>query len=84
MSIALSEGAQKIIGELAAILEEKERTISQLKAKGDNRKKLSPIEARRIRSMHSTGNYSQRELADSFDVNPVTVSRIIRGSYYAD
>lgn len=82
MSNALSPGTQRIIGELVALLEEKEQEIEKLRRKNDNRKKLSQKEAGLIRAMYETGNFSQRDLADSFDVNPSTVKRILDGTYY--
>jgi DNA invertase Pin-like site-specific DNA recombinase len=47
-----------------------------------NRKKLSPNDARHIRELHSSG-FKQSEIARAYDVNPTTVSRIVRGVYYA-
>ena len=82
MSNTLSPETQRIIGELVALLEEKDREIEKLRRKNDNRKKLSQKEAGLIRSMYATGNFSQRDLADSFDVNPSTVKRILDGTYY--
>lgn len=82
MSNTLSLETQRIIGELVALLEEKDREIEKLRRKNDNRKKLSQREAGRIRLMYETGIFSQRDLADSFDVNPSTIKRILDGTYY--
>lgn len=48
----------------------------------DNRKKLAFDDVRRIRTEYRTGRFSQRELADWYNVNPATVSRIVRGQYH--
>jgi DNA-binding NarL/FixJ family response regulator len=48
----------------------------------DNRKKLSAREVRDIRQLKLSG-MSQREIAYSYDINPATVSRIVRGHYHA-
>lgn len=46
-----------------------------------NRKKLTPREVQNIRELHRSGT-NQRALAEIYDVNPATVSRIVRGQYY--
>ena len=48
----------------------------------DNRPKLSKRDARDIRAAHR-GGATQAALADSYDVNSATISRIVRGDYYA-
>lgn len=48
----------------------------------NNRKKLSKKEADEIRRLHRTG-VSQTELADIYDVNRATVSRIVRNIYHS-
>lgn len=62
----------------AALLEEENEG---LRAKTDNRKKLSPRDVFQIRKLHGNG-MSQREIADHYVVNPATVSRVVRGVYY--
>ncbi|ASR77150.1 HTH DNA binding protein [Mycobacterium phage MyraDee] len=58
------------------------REIAALKANpANNRKKLGKRDADTIRQMKRAG-FTQREIAASFDVNPATVSRIIRGIYH--
>lgn len=46
-----------------------------------NAKKLTGDEVSRIRQWHRAGG-KQREIADAYDVNPATVSRIVRGQYH--
>ena len=46
-----------------------------------NRKKLSASEVRTLRMMHRSGS-TQAALAERFNVNPATVSRIVRGIYF--
>lgn len=46
-----------------------------------NHKKLSAREVREIRAYHRRGE-SQRDIAYLFNVNPATVSRIVRGLYH--
>lgn len=47
-----------------------------------NRKKLSRKEADEIRRLSRAG-FTNSELAEAFDVNKTTISRIVRGIYYA-
>jgi DNA-binding MarR family transcriptional regulator len=67
-----------------------EKTVVQLreenaalKDKNSNRKKLSSPEVARIRLLHQTGDWTQAAIADAFDINPATVSRIVRGQYWS-
>jgi hypothetical protein len=46
-----------------------------------NRKKLTKSEVEEIREMKRNGS-TQSVLAEIFDVNPATISRIIRGQYH--
>lgn len=46
-----------------------------------NAKKLTQREVSLIRDLHRAGS-SQRDIAYSFDVNPATISRIVRGIYH--
>jgi hypothetical protein len=46
-----------------------------------NRKKLLPSEVAQIRNMKRAG-YRQSQLAEMFDVNPATISRIVRKVYH--
>jgi DNA-binding NarL/FixJ family response regulator len=68
----------------SVVLEENERLRqenSRLKSKSTNRKKLSQREVNSIRELHRNG-WSQKAIADSYDINPATVSRIVRGIYH--
>lgn len=47
----------------------------------DNRKKLSKRDVLRIREMKRNG-CTQADIAECFDINKSTVSRIIRGHYW--
>lgn len=47
-----------------------------------NAKKLTADEVSSIRRLHQRSSMNQREIAESFDVNPATVSRIVRGIYH--
>ncbi|MGV9364483.1 helix-turn-helix domain-containing protein [Amycolatopsis sp. NPDC003731] len=47
-----------------------------------NAKKLTEDEVFRIRQWYGHGGVSQREIADAYDVNRATVSRIVRGIYH--
>jgi|HigsolmetaAR201D_1030396.scaffolds.fasta_scaffold177436_1 helix-turn-helix, Psq domain. len=87
--MALSPMA-KLVGELMGRLEELQQyvvfledRVEQLENKTDNRKKLRPFEVRQIRALWKTGQVTQAELADQYNVNPATISRIVRGIYYA-
>lgn len=55
--------------------------ISSAKPKPDNRKKLTKREVELIRGLRRSGS-TQRDLAVMFEVNPATVSRIVRGIYW--
>ena len=50
-------------------------------AKQDNRPKLTKAEVENIRALSRSG-YSRRKIAAIYDVNPTTVSRIVRGQYH--
>ncbi|AIG78423.1 Hypothetical protein AJAP_27895 [Amycolatopsis japonica] len=65
-----------------------EEEISRLRTENEelraglrNDKKLSPREVARIRDLRADG-WKQRDIADAFDINPATVSRIVRGEYW--
>lgn len=63
-------------------IEHLEREVRLLTAKTNNTKRLEMWEVRLMRRMYEDGS-TQRQLADIFDVNRGTVSRIVRGVYYA-
>ena len=46
-----------------------------------NRKKLGPEEVQGIRTLKRLG-WTNKSIAETYDVNPATVSRIIRGIYH--
>lgn len=72
----------KAASELESEVVELRREIARLRNRNNNQKKLSPREAERIREKYRTGKFTQAQLADMFDVNDATVSRIVRGIYY--
>lgn len=49
--------------------------------KHNNRPKLTKRDVLVIRSMKRNG-VSQKDIADAFDCNAATISRIVRGHYY--
>src|SRR5690606_5462436 len=49
---------------------------------GQNRKRLTPREVADLRRLYRTTGMNQTELAAVFDINPATVSRIVRGIYH--
>lgn len=82
MSIApLDEMTPSEVREYVEALEYKVRELTQ---KTDNRKKLSAGEVNLMRRMWVDGDRTQTELADIFAINRATVSRIVRGEYFAE
>jgi DNA-binding XRE family transcriptional regulator len=72
---------------LRALSIEQEQEIAVLRAKSDNRRKLTKREVREIKRFwenRSENPVTQRELADWYGVNPGTISRIVNGKYHAD
>ena len=59
--------------------------VSELreKAKPNNRPKLTMADANKIRWWVQSHGASQKWVAQLFEVNPATVSRIVRGQYHA-
>lgn len=72
----------KAASELESEVVELRREVDRLRKRHNNQKKLSPREAERMREKYRTGKFTQAQLADMFDVNDATVSRIVRGIYY--
>lgn len=74
-----------VFRELDALVRERDALrlrVAQLESdRLDNRPKLGRGEVERIREMRRAG-YKVCEIADSFDVNKSTVSRILRGEYH--
>lgn len=70
---------------LTALLEENDRLVKEneaLKAKPtDNRPKLTDSDVKTIRQL-KRGGMSTREIAEIYDVNKSTISRIIRREYH--
>lgn len=58
--------------------------VQRIPSRVDNSPKLTSADVRRMRDEYRRTSMSQRELADVYDVNPATVSRIVRGKYHAD
>lgn len=82
MSNSLLEHLSAINDLVEDVLAENRSLRQELESRGNtNRKKLTKREAHRIRQL-SRGGYSQREIADIYDINPGTVSRIVRGQYH--
>ncbi|AHB31906.1 helix-turn-helix DNA-binding domain protein [Mycobacterium phage Archetta] len=74
-----------LLNRLNTIVRELVSENSQLKAEAEgkaSRPKLSPGEVSSIRELYRAG-LSQKAIADTYDVNPATVSRIVRGIYHA-
>lgn len=88
MTTTLSPGVIELLGGIQADLNalreryaELLRENEKLRDASNNGKKLGPGEVRRMRQWHADG-WKQSTLADAFDVNPATVSRIVRGLYH--
>ncbi|WP_018687020.1 helix-turn-helix domain-containing protein [Actinokineospora enzanensis] len=73
---------QRELDELRTKYLELLRAHARLKSQTDNRKKLTIAEVSRIRRFAAEGK-SQRWIADRFDINRATVSRIVRNLYHA-
>ncbi|WP_439377874.1 hypothetical protein [Amycolatopsis lexingtonensis] len=69
--------------ELASEVDRLREENRALKDKHSNAKKLTAREVQRIRDLWSTSDWTQTAIADAFDVNPATVSRIVRGIYHS-
>lgn len=72
----------KELDEVIAERDALRQRVDELEAQRfNNRHKLGQGEVSRIREMRRAG-YKVREIAESFDVNKTTVSRILRGEYH--
>lgn len=69
--------------ELKEYVEALEGENQELRAKTDNRRKLSPQEVRLIRRL-AEEDKSNTEIAEIFDVNPETVRRTVLRAYHKD
>lgn len=72
------------LGEIEDYVESLESRVRLLEKKTDNRKKLDYRDAQRIRKLYQTMDFTQAELAEMFDVNDATISRIVNGKYYPE
>ncbi|WP_030095330.1 helix-turn-helix domain-containing protein [Mycobacteroides chelonae] len=72
--------------ELTELKAENARLRGELDAlkKPNNRKKLTVGEVNFIRLMYRNRGFNQREIADIYDINPATVSRIVRRIYHKE
>lgn len=71
------------LGEIYEYVETLEAEVKTLRKKSDNTKKLDRRDAERMRALYASEKWTQAELAEAFAVNDATVSRIVRGIYYA-
>lgn len=86
MSRPLGPTIAAILRELDELIAERESLIAQVEAleesvKFGNRKRLSDRDVKDIRALHRKG-IQQAEIATIYDVNPATVSRIVRRIYH--
>jgi len=44
---------------------------------GQKKSKMTPLKVRSMRELYKSGNYSQREIADMYNIGPDQVSRIV-------
>jgi DNA-binding MarR family transcriptional regulator len=58
------------------------RLDTQFPEPPSNQKKLTNREVTEIRNLARVSHMTQREIADCYDVNPSTVSRILKGVYW--
>jgi len=72
------------LGEIEDYVESLEAEVKDLRKKTDNRKKLDLRDAQRIRRLYETRDLTQQDLAEMFDVNDATISRIVRQEYYPE
>lgn len=72
------------LGEIEDYVESLESEIKTLRKKTDNTKKLDLRDAQRIRRLYETRDLTQQDLAEMFDVNDATISRIVRNKYYPE
>ncbi len=81
----MPENLLKLITEIDELIKERDQLrqqVDDLQNHGRNRKKLSGREVKEIRNLARASDLTQREIADCYDINPATVSRIIRGVYH--
>lgn len=74
----------KVLREIDGLVSENKRLRAEnerLKQNRPNKPKLTQSDVKHIREMVRSG-YSRRDVASAYDVNPSTVSRIVRGEYH--
>ncbi|WP_100460540.1 helix-turn-helix domain-containing protein [Mycobacteroides abscessus] len=71
----------KEIDRLIAPITETTKVAVEPPALRPNRRKLTGSDVRAIRDMYRKG-WKQKDLAESFDVNRATISRIVRRQYH--
>ena len=70
------------IPDIFAYVEALEEEIQKLRARTNNRKKLTVPEVKRMRQLFERGDWSVTDLAEAFMVNRSTAYRIINRDYY--
>jgi Trp operon repressor len=74
---AINDLVEEVLAENAQL---KKKLLLDLRVPS-NRKKLSKREAAHIRELKRNG-LNQASIAQIYDVNPATISRIVRGQYH--
>ncbi|WP_158881911.1 helix-turn-helix domain-containing protein [Amycolatopsis anabasis] len=85
MSNSLQEALDQLVKTASDIQQQVNvvaRENRRLKDRYGNQKKLTARDVARIRELASA-NWKQVDIADAFDINPATVSRIVRHKYWA-
>ncbi len=73
-----------VMKEIDALIKERDELRKQLDVlqEPNNQKKLTDREVKEIRNLARTSDLTQREIADCYDINSATVSRIVRSVYH--
>ena len=73
-----------VMKEIDALIKERDELRKQLDVlqEPNNQKKLTDREVKEIRNLARTSDLKQSEIADCYDINSATVSRIVRGVYH--
>jgi DNA-binding MarR family transcriptional regulator len=74
----------QLVKEIDALIRERDELKQRLETVDGptNQKKLTTREVTQIRDLWRSTANTQRDIAEIYDVNPSTVSRIIRGQYW--
>jgi DNA-binding MarR family transcriptional regulator len=75
---SLIESAKRLEAEVGRLHRENQR----LNDRRSNRKKLTLREVQNIRELNQRTGWTQKQIAEAFDINPATVSRIVRKIYW--